>query len=242
MRSWRACRPSWQASRAPARAAGHRREPSAGQSIARGREPGADRIRPPAPLPAPAPTPPSRPPRRRRWRIPPLRSSRRRRRRRTWRIARADQARLPSRPASGPSIFDTLASYWWAIALLVVAVLAYFGLRVSRSRRQSDLDDSLGRLAAAGGTSSPYTRLEPSAGDTASMRGAAAQDDAFVVEESGSHERPRIPSAAAPVAAKHIATPIRRSAARRRSTWIRAIRSPRPISTWPMACTIRPRI
>src|SRR6185312_8688873 len=106
---------------------------------------------------------------------------------------------------SGPSILGTLASYWWAIALFVIAVLGYLGLRVSRSRRQSDLDDSLGRLAAAGGTPSPYTRLEPSAGDTASMRPAAAQDDAFVVEETGSHERPKSASTAAPVAAKHVA-------------------------------------
>jgi pilus assembly protein FimV len=107
---------------------------------------------------------------------------------------------------SGPSLFDTLASYWWAIALLVIAVLGYLGLRVSRSRRQSDLDDSLGRLAAAGGTPSPYTRLEPSAGDTASIRSGPKEDDAFVVEESGSHERPRIASAAAPVATKHVAS------------------------------------
>lgn len=107
--------------------------------------------------------------------------------------------------SSGPSLGATLASYWWAIALLVVAVLGYLGLRVSRSRRQSDLDDSLGRLAAAGGSPSPYTRLEPSAGDTASMRPAAAHDDAFVVEESGSHERPRLAAAVAP-ATKHIAS------------------------------------
>jgi len=112
----------------------------------------------------------------------------------------------PTTPASSsPSILDTLAEYWWALVLLVVAVLAFFGLRIVRSRRQSDLDDSLGRLAAAGSTPSPYTRLEPSAGDTASMRPVAAdQDDAFVVEESGTHERPRITPAAAPVAAKHV--------------------------------------
>ena len=107
--------------------------------------------------------------------------------------------------SSGPSLVDTLASYWWAIALLVVAALGYLGLRVSRSRRQSDLDDSLGRLAAAGGTPSPYTKLEPSAGDTASMRSAAAHDDAFVVEESGPHERPRIAAAVAP-STKHVAS------------------------------------
>ena len=111
------------------------------------------------------------------------------------------------KPTSSPSIFATLASYWWVIALLVVALLGYIGSRVWRSRRQSDFDDSLGRLAAAGGSPSPYTRLDPSAGDTASMRPAtAAKDEAFVVEESGTHERPRIASGAAPLAAKHVTT------------------------------------
>ena len=111
-------------------------------------------------------------------------------------------------PVPGPSLFDTLARYWWAIALLVVALLGYLASRIWRSRQQSALDDSLGRLAAAGSTPSPYTRLEPSPGDTASMRPiAAAHDDTFVVEESGTHERPRIASAAAgPVAAKHVTT------------------------------------
>jgi pilus assembly protein FimV len=109
-------------------------------------------------------------------------------------------------PPSGGSIFATLASYWWEIALLVAALLGFAGLRVWRSRRQSDLDDSLGRLAAAGATPSPYTRSEPSVADTASMRPmTAAHDDAFVVEESGTHERPRIAAAALP-AAKHVTT------------------------------------
>jgi pilus assembly protein FimV len=113
------------------------------------------------------------------------------------------------KPSPGPGIFATIAGYWWEIALLIAAGLAYVGLRVVRSRRQSELDDSLGRLAAAGGTPSPYTRLEPSTGDTASMRPitAAHDDDAFVVEESGTHERPRIAAAAgAAPAAKHIST------------------------------------
>ncbi|HEX5458723.1 MAG TPA: FimV/HubP family polar landmark protein [Steroidobacteraceae bacterium] len=113
----------------------------------------------------------------------------------------------PFKATSGPSLLDTLASYWWAIAIVVLALIGYVASRVLRSRRQSDLDDSLGRLAAAGSTPSPYTRLEPSTGDTASMRPVSAeQDDAFVVEETGTHERPKFAAAAAPVAAKHVTT------------------------------------
>jgi pilus assembly protein FimV len=109
------------------------------------------------------------------------------------------------KPSSGGSILDTLASYWWAIALLVVALLGWIGSRAWRSRRQSDLDDSLGRLAAAGATPSPYTRLEPSTDDTAPIRPITAhRDDAFVVEESGTHERPRLASAATAAAPRHV--------------------------------------
>jgi pilus assembly protein FimV len=117
----------------------------------------------------------------------------------------------PAKPASssfkassGSSLFDTLANYWWVIVLAAIALLGLVAARIVRSRRQSALDDSLGRLAAAGGSPSPYTRLEPSAGDTSSIRPAAGvhDEDAFVVEESGTHERPKI--AAAPVAPKHV--------------------------------------
>ena len=112
------------------------------------------------------------------------------------------------KPSSGPSLLDALASYWWVVVLFAVALLGVVAARIFRSRRQSALDDSLGRLAAAGGSQSPYTRLEPSAGDTASIRPApgAHDDDAFVVEESGTHERPKISAAAAPVAAKLVTT------------------------------------
>jgi pilus assembly protein FimV len=110
------------------------------------------------------------------------------------------------KPSPSGSILDTLASYWWVIVLAVLALIGYIGSRVWRSRRQSELDDSLGRLAAAGAMPSPYTKLEPSAADSASMRpGTAEHDgDAFVVEESGLHERPRV-APAAPVAAQHFA-------------------------------------
>ncbi|HTX04264.1 MAG TPA: FimV/HubP family polar landmark protein, partial [Steroidobacteraceae bacterium] len=94
-----------------------------------------------------------------------------------------------------------LASYWWAIALLAVALVGYLAARIWRSRRQSDLNESLGRLAAAGAEPSPYTRHERSTSDTAPMPAmTAARDEAFVVEESGTHERPRIAAAPAPVA------------------------------------------
>jgi len=111
------------------------------------------------------------------------------------------------RPASSPSLFDTLARYWWVVVLFGAALLAFVASRILRSRRQSALDDSLGRLAAAGSTPSPYTRLEPSTGDTASIRPPAAEhdDENFVVEESGTHERPRIGAAAA-AAPKHVTT------------------------------------
>src|SRR6185437_5239164 len=108
---------------------------------------------------------------------------------------------------SGPSLLDTLASYWWAIALVVLALIGYVASRVLRSRRQSDLDDSLGRLAAAGSTPSPYTRLEPSTDDKAPIRPITADhDEAFVVEESGTQERPCIAAAAAAMSPKHVTT------------------------------------
>jgi pilus assembly protein FimV len=118
----------------------------------------------------------------------------------------AHHAPLPVKTAPKPSgsIIATLTSYWWAIALVLVALLGYLAAKMLRSRRQSDLDDSLGRLAAAGGPS-PYTRLEPTTHDTVPMRGLTPeQDDSFVVEESGTHERPRIAAAAAPPVAKQV--------------------------------------
>jgi pilus assembly protein FimV len=110
------------------------------------------------------------------------------------------------KPTSGPSLGDTLAKYWWVVALFVVALLGVVFSRILRSRRQSALDDSLGRLAAAGGSPSPYTRLEPSTGDTASLRPPTGEEDNFVVEESGTHERPKLGAAPLSVTAKHVTT------------------------------------
>ncbi len=110
--------------------------------------------------------------------------------------------------ASSPGILDSLMDYWWALAAIVVVILAWFGVKTWRSRRQTDFDDSLGRLAAAGaesagrgfGSSDAATAVR-----TSPM--AAPREEAFLVEESGTHERPRFPGAGAPAAsAKHVAS------------------------------------
>jgi pilus assembly protein FimV len=109
--------------------------------------------------------------------------------------------------AESGSIFDTLKDFWWAGALLVAAIGGFIGFRMWRSRRESEFDDSLGRLAAVGASA---VDRGFAAGDTSPMRpmGAAAPEGAFLVEESGSHERPRFGGGAAAAAptAKHVAT------------------------------------
>ncbi|MDB6011797.1 MAG: hypothetical protein JWL65_4047 [Gammaproteobacteria bacterium] len=106
----------------------------------------------------------------------------------------------------GGSFVDTLMDYWWALALIVVAVAGYFGFKSWRSRRQSEFDDSLSRLAVAGASSAERGFA---AGDTAPMRPIGGEDPegAFLVEESGTHQRPRF-GGAAPAAstARHVST------------------------------------
>jgi pilus assembly protein FimV len=118
----------------------------------------------------------------------------------TARVRRPHPTSTPTSTESS-SIVDTLKEYWWAIALLVVALAGLFGLRAWRSRRQSEFDDSLGRLAVAGAAS--MDRGFAGGGDTAPVRPltAATDDGAFLVEESGTHERPRFPGDVAPTAA-----------------------------------------
>src|SRR6185437_13169018 len=70
-------------------------------------------------------------------------------------------------PTSGPSFLDSLMEYWWALAAIVALVAAYFGFKTWRSRRQSEFDDSLSRLAVAGASSAERGFA---AGDTAPMR------------------------------------------------------------------------
>jgi pilus assembly protein FimV len=119
----------------------------------------------------------------------------------------AETAHRPTPAANqGGSFVDSLMDYWWALALLVVAVAGYFGFKTWRSRRQSEFDDSLSRLAVAGASSAERGFA---AGDTAPMRPIGGEDPegAFLVEESGTHQRPRFgAAAAAPAAARHVST------------------------------------
>ncbi|HYM42532.1 MAG TPA: FimV/HubP family polar landmark protein, partial [Steroidobacteraceae bacterium] len=121
--------------------------------------------------------------------------------------------------AEGGSIVDTLMGYWWVLALVALVLAAVAALRYLRSRRASEFDDSLGRLAVAAvaGASGAGGALSGGQGrggagfgglDTPSMRAAplSEPDSGVVVEETGTHERPRIVAAgAAPAAAaKHV--------------------------------------
>ncbi len=113
--------------------------------------------------------------------------------------------RPPVTAAAEPrgSILDTLKGLWWAIALVVLALLALLGLRSWRARRQSAFDDSLGRLAVAGANSMDRGFAPNEAG---SGRLGARGDDAFLVEESGVQQRPRTAAAGAAAAAKQVAS------------------------------------
>jgi len=118
---------------------------------------------------------------------------------------------MPGAPAptdNGGGIMDTLKDYWWALALVAVAIAGFLGLRAWRSRRQSEFDDSLGRLAVAGAAS--MDRGFAAGGEASPVRPltAATDDGAFLVEESGTHERPRFAGGAAPTAqaARHVSS------------------------------------
>ncbi|HEY2807169.1 MAG TPA: FimV/HubP family polar landmark protein [Steroidobacteraceae bacterium] len=131
----------------------------------------------------------------------------------------------PVAPAAAPggSFLDTLVSYWWILALVAVAVLAFLGLRMARAKRAStELDDSLGRMAAAGADAAEFGSMSATRGfsDAEPVARAPAPvstprmspavvPDSFLVEETGSHERPRLSSTGqtpAMAAPKHVAS------------------------------------
>ena len=104
--------------------------------------------------------------------------------------AAAPAAQAAPAPAEGGSIVDKLKEFWWVGAALIVALLGLLGLRAWRAKQQSDFDDSLGRLATG-------SDRDFNTGDTAPVR-AIGPEPNFLVEESGTHERPRFAGPAAP--------------------------------------------
>ena len=97
----------------------------------------------------------------------------------------------------GGGILDLVKEYWWALVGLLVIILAYFGIKAMRSRKANEFDDSLSRLAGAAAGADALSR--DSSGDTMPLR--AGRENAFVVEESGTHERPRFGGDMAPATA-----------------------------------------
>ena len=118
---------------------------------------------------------------------------------------------------SGGSLLGTLAGYWWVLLLAALGAGAVAALRIFKARRASQFDDSLGRLAVAGAGGEVDLGFEDHAPAPAMSRGFAAPEALarsksapapeadFVVEETGTHERPRVTSAGTP-AARHVAS------------------------------------
>ncbi|HTV76674.1 MAG TPA: FimV/HubP family polar landmark protein [Steroidobacteraceae bacterium] len=100
---------------------------------------------------------------------------------------------------NGSPILDTVLKYWWALAALVVALIAFLGLRSWRERRQSSFDDSLSRLNSRTDTATGHDATF----DTQPL--VPLRDESILVEESGTHARPRLDGAPKPSAPPHIA-------------------------------------
>ena len=166
--------------------------PPAEQPPAQATPPPVAEVKPPAPAPEvapPAPAPEAAPP--------------------APKPAPTPAAKTPA-PSGGGSILD----YWWVALLALLAVVGFGASRILRARRASAFDDSLGRLAVAGADAAEGER-EPmvpsrgfaSGGAPVRPTPAAAAEPAFLVEETGTHERPRFtPGGAPPPAAKHVAS------------------------------------
>jgi len=119
----------------------------------------------------------------------------------------AKPAPTPAAPTAGGSLFDTLKGYWWVVALLLVALVAVAVSRIVRSRRATQFDDSLGRLAVAGAASeSAFAGNRGFASSDTQPLPVGRPEPAFLVEETGTHERLRFPAggAAAAPAARHV--------------------------------------
>ncbi len=112
----------------------------------------------------------------------------------------------PAAAAAGGSILDWIIDHWYVpLALLAALVAGFFGMRLMRERQSVEFDRSLDRLSTAFNEPPP---LRPRQSETQTLRALPdAQAEAFLVEESGTHEQPRIsPTAlrAAPPAAVEV--------------------------------------
>lgn len=104
----------------------------------------------------------------------------------------AKPARPQAAPDSGASFTDTLRDYWYLPVLLLLGLLGLFGYRKWREKQAEEFDDSLSRLA----TASENFESRGGLTDTARLRKPSVQEEAFLVEESGTHERPHLVEAA----------------------------------------------
>jgi len=90
--------------------------------------------------------------------------------------------------AEGGSLFDTLKQYWWALAAVIVALLALVFMKSRGKRKTVEFDERLGHLAEQG--SDRLAEPVPELSDTGRMRApvaASAVPDDILVEESGTH-------------------------------------------------------
>jgi pilus assembly protein FimV len=106
----------------------------------------------------------------------------------------AKPAKKPKRaasetPSEEPSILDSILEYWWALAGIVVLVLAMLFMKSRGKRKTAEFDDRLGRLAEQGGDrlAEPVDSLSDTGRMRAPMMASETIPDDILVEESGTH-------------------------------------------------------
>ena len=105
----------------------------------------------------------------------------------------AEQPATPTGQAAAPaeetSLLDKIMEYWWALAALVVLLLALLVMKSRGKRKSAEFDDRLGRLAEQGGDrlAEPVETLSDTGRMRAPPMAAATVPDDILVEESGTH-------------------------------------------------------